>query len=145
MGPTWAQEASKPAPGALRDASSTAKDPSRGAKRLPRASRDSPKLDFDPPQGRLGVGFDPPGSSKRLKNCSYAVPQVTATAAAIAFPNCRVGGCSRQRLQLKHNKYETLDFYHSSRSFTTGKSQRSLGASPVASRWLFIPVAPTNW
>ena len=99
MGPTWAQEASKPAPGALRDASSTAKDPSRGAKKLPRASRDSPKLDFDPSQGRLGVGFDPPGGSKRLKNCSYAVPQVTATAAAIAFPNCRVGGCSRQRLQ----------------------------------------------
>ena len=95
MGAIWAQEAFKPAPGTLRDASSTAKDPSRGAKRLPRASRDPPELDFDPPRDRLGIDFDPPGAPKHLKNCSHAVPQVTATAAAIAFLNCRVGGCPR--------------------------------------------------
>ena len=69
MGALWAQEASKPAPGALRDASSTAKDPSRGAKRLPRASRDPPKIDFEPPRGRLGVDFDPPKGPRDFKNC----------------------------------------------------------------------------
>ena len=100
MGAVWAHDASKPAPGALRDPSRTAKDPSRAAKRLPRASRDPPELDFNPTRDRLGGDFHPPGASKHLKNCSHAVPQVTATATAIAFLNCRVGGCSRQRLQL---------------------------------------------
>ena len=100
MGAIWAQEAFKPAPGALRDACSTAKDPSKGAKRLPRASRDPPGIDFYPSRGRLGVHFDRPGGAKHLKNCNHAVPQVTATAADIAFHNFRVGGCSRQRLQL---------------------------------------------
>ena len=63
MGAIWAQEASKPAPGAVWDASSIAKDPSRGAKRLPRASRDPPELDFNPPRDHLGVDFDPPSPS----------------------------------------------------------------------------------
>ena len=89
MGPTWAQEASKPAPGLLLDASSTAKDPSTGAKRVPRASRDAPGMHFDPSRGRLGIHFDRPGGAKHLKNCSHAVPPVTATAADIAFHNCR--------------------------------------------------------
>ena len=106
MGAIWAQEASKPAPGALRDASSTAKDPSRGAKRLPRASRDPPELDFDPPRDRLGIDFDPPGAlgvdfelqvglGDLNKNCIQAMIPAAANAATTASHKCRVGGCSR--------------------------------------------------
>ena len=64
------QDASKPAPGALQDPSSNAKELSRAAKRRPRAPRDSPGIDFNHPRGRLGVDLDPPGG---LDQGSYSL------------------------------------------------------------------------
>ena len=75
MGAIWAQEASKPAPGALRDACSTANDPSKGAKKLPRASRDPPELDFDPPRDRLGIDFASQGPQNTSKIAATQCPK----------------------------------------------------------------------
>ena len=68
MGAIWAQDASKPAPGALQDPSHSAKEPSRAAKRPPRATRDPPGVDFDLPRGRLMEHLDPPQRPEDPKN-----------------------------------------------------------------------------
>ena len=99
MGAIWDQEAFKPAPGALQDPRSNAKEPSRAAKRPPRAPRDPPGIDFDRPGGPSGGRFWPPlgpRTPKRIAARQWSqklqlqppLLQVTAIAAAVALQNC---------------------------------------------------------
>ena len=77
MGPTWTQDVSKPAPGALWDPSHSAKEPSRAAKRPPRAPKDRPGGDLDLPWGCLGVDFDPQRGQETYTNCSDSISDYT--------------------------------------------------------------------